>query len=155
MLIICTESKEVIVYADSAAGLSTMDGSTLGAYMDPSLEMSDDFILIVPCFGLHPWFVAERTDSWLNSLKDFLKATSSSAFGEIGVDKGSHGRKTHFTDQIMKTTGPFLAGVILHSYLGSADMVPEFTKLGAYFSFSGFLVSLNENKAKKMLKSIA
>ena len=48
--------------------------------------------------------------------------------------------------------GPFPAGVILHSYLGSAEMVPEFSKLGAYFSFSGFLMSQKANKAKKMLK---
>lgn len=50
--------------------------------------------------------------------------------------------------------GPFPAGVILHSYLGSAEMVPEFSKLGAYFSFSGFLMSLKANKAKKMLKMV-
>jgi TatD DNase family protein len=50
--------------------------------------------------------------------------------------------------------GPFPAGIILHSYLGSAEMVPEFSKLGAYFSFSGFLMSLKANKAKKMLKMV-
>lgn len=51
--------------------------------------------------------------------------------------------------------GPFPAGVILHSYLGSAEMVPEFSKLGAYFSFSGFLMSMKEQKAKKMLKMVS
>lgn len=50
--------------------------------------------------------------------------------------------------------GPFPAGVILHSYLGAAEMVPEFAKLGAYFSFSGFLMSMSEKKAKKMLKAV-
>ena len=50
--------------------------------------------------------------------------------------------------------GPFPAGVILHSYLGSAEMVPEFAKIGAYFSFSGFLMSMSEKKAKKMLKAV-
>ncbi|RZB61161.1 hypothetical protein D0Y65_043773 [Glycine soja] len=54
--------------------------------------------------------------------------------------------------ELMKSMGPFPAGVILHSYLGSAEMVPEFSKLGAYFSFSGFLMSQKANKAKKMLK---
>jgi len=43
---------------------------------------------------------------------------------------------------------------MLHSYLGSAEMVPEFAKLGAYFSFSGFLMSMSEKKAKKMLKAV-
>ncbi|GMH30331.1 hypothetical protein Nepgr_032174 [Nepenthes gracilis] len=54
----------------------------------------------------------------------------------------------------MKSLGPFPAGVILHSYLGSAEMVPEFVKLGAYFSFSGFLMSMKPQKAKKMLKAV-
>lgn len=51
--------------------------------------------------------------------------------------------------------GPFPAGFILHSYLGSAQMVPEFSKLGAYFSFSGFLMSMEAKKAKKMLKMVS
>lgn len=50
--------------------------------------------------------------------------------------------------------GPFPSGIILHSYLGSAEMVPEFAKLGAYFSFSGFLMYMSEKKAKKMLKVV-
>ncbi|XP_050224995.1 uncharacterized protein LOC126674569 isoform X2 [Mercurialis annua] len=105
---------------------------------------------------------------------------------EIGLDKGSHGKKIDFLDQvevfrqqlelakqlnkpasvhcvrafgdlleIMKSTGPFPAGVILHSYLGSAEMVPEFSKLGAYFSFSGFLMSMKVSKAKRMLKAVS
>ncbi|XP_021818744.1 uncharacterized protein LOC110760737 isoform X6 [Prunus avium] len=56
--------------------------------------------------------------------------------------------------QIMKSLGPFPAGVILHSYLGSAEMVPEFANLGAYFSFSGFLMSMKVHKAKRMLKMV-
>ncbi|KAL5122788.1 Syntaxin-related protein KNOLLE [Glycine soja] len=39
--------------------------------------------------------------------------------------------------ELMKSLGPFPPGVILHSCLGSAEMVPEFSKLSAYFSFSG------------------
>ncbi|KAL5985771.1 hypothetical protein ACLOJK_027758 [Asimina triloba] len=56
--------------------------------------------------------------------------------------------------EILQSTGPFPAGVILHSYLGSAELVPGLTKLGAYFSFSGFLMSLKPQKAKKMLKLV-
>ncbi|XP_056860269.1 uncharacterized protein LOC108829935 [Raphanus sativus] len=55
--------------------------------------------------------------------------------------------------EITKSVGSFPAGLILHSYLGSAEMVPEFAKLGAYFSFSGFLMSMSEKKAKKMLRA--
>lgn len=34
-------------------------------------------------------------------------------------------------------------------------MVPEFAKLGAYFSFSGYLMSMKEQKAKKMLRTVS
>lgn len=148
-------------------------------------EMGDTYPSVVPNFGLHPWFISERTPNWLKTLKDFLAATPSAAVGEIGIDKGSTGKKIDFTDQvevfrqqlrlakelnkpasihcvrafgdlleILKSVGPFPAGLVLHSFLGSAEMVPELSKLGAYFSFSGFLMSMKESKAKKMLKSV-
>lgn len=33
-------------------------------------------------------------------------------------------------------------------------MVPQFVEVGAYFRFSGFLVSMKEQKEKKMLKTV-
>ncbi|KAL5837170.1 hypothetical protein ACOSQ3_014339 [Xanthoceras sorbifolium] len=149
-------------------------------------DMSERYSSVIPCYGVHPWFIQERTPNWFNTLKDFFQITPSAAIGEIGLDKGSRGREIDFTDQvevfrqqlelakelkrpasihcvrafgdmleIMKSVGPFPAGVILHSYLGSAEMVPEFSRLGAYFSFSGFLMSMKAQKAKKMLKMIS
>ncbi|OMP06400.1 TatD family [Corchorus capsularis] len=56
--------------------------------------------------------------------------------------------------QIVKDMGPFPDGIILHSYLGSAEMVPEFAKSGAYFSLSGYVMPMKAQKAKKMLKAI-
>ncbi|KAK9122034.1 hypothetical protein Syun_019651 [Stephania yunnanensis] len=140
---------------------------------------------IVPCFGLHPWYVAERTPNWFDSLRGYFDSTPYAAVGEIGLDKGSHGKKISFTDQIqvfrqqlelakqlerpvsihcvrafgdlleiMQSVGPFPQGAILHSYMGSAEMVPSLAKLGAYFSFSGFLFSMKQLKAKKMLKMV-
>ncbi|XP_071709698.1 uncharacterized protein [Rutidosis leptorrhynchoides] len=148
-------------------------------------EMSDNHPCIIPSFGLHPWFITDRTTNWMTSLREFFDANPSAAVGEIGLDKGSHGKTIDFADQvetfhlqlqlakdlkrpasvhcvrafgdvleIMKSVGPFPEGVILHSYIGSAEMVPEFAKLGAYFSFSGFVMAMKENKAKKMLKVV-
>ncbi|VVB14944.1 unnamed protein product [Arabis nemorensis] len=148
-------------------------------------EMGETYPSVVPCFGIHPWYVAERGPNWFETLKSLFETTPTAAVGEIGLDKGSKGREIDFSDQvgvfrqqlelakelnkpasvhcvrafgdlleIIKSVGPFPAGVILHSYLGSAEMVPEFAKLGAYFSFSGFLMHMNEKKAKKMLKAV-
>ncbi|KAF4394211.1 hypothetical protein F8388_005845 [Cannabis sativa] len=148
-------------------------------------QLSQSYPSIIPSFGVHPWFVKERTPNWFDTLKQMFDSTPDAAVGEIGLDKGSKGKLIDFVDQvqvfeqqlqlakdlnrpasvhcvrafgdllpIMQRMGPFPAGVILHSYLGSAEMVPEFAKLGAYFSFSGFLMSLQEKKAKKMLKKV-
>lgn len=56
--------------------------------------------------------------------------------------------------QILKSWGPFPAGFLLHSYMGSHELVPELAALGAYFSISGHLMPVEESKAKKMLQSI-
>ncbi|MBA0752398.1 hypothetical protein Gogos_001237, partial [Gossypium gossypioides] len=56
--------------------------------------------------------------------------------------------------QIMKEIGPFPAGVILHSFQGSPEVVPPLTKLGSYFSFSGHLMPLKEDKARKIVKAV-
>ncbi|KAL0735665.1 hypothetical protein Bca4012_011875 [Brassica carinata] len=148
-------------------------------------EMGVKYPSVVPCFGIHPWYVAERSPQWFETLKSLFESTPTAAVGEIGLDKGSKGREIDFSDQVgvfrqqlelakelnkpasihcvrafgdlletTKSMGPFPAGLILHSYLGSAEMVPEFAKLGAYFSFSGFLMSMSEKKAKKMLKAV-
>ncbi|KAL2932117.1 putative metal-dependent hydrolase YabD [Bienertia sinuspersici] len=148
-------------------------------------QMSNSYPSVVPSFGVHPWFVLERTTEWYTILRQYFESTPSAAVGEIGIDKGSKGKLIDFDLQIdvfrkqlelakelkrpasihcvrafgdllevMKSTGPFPEGVILHSYLGSAEMVPELARLGAYFSFSGFLMSMKLQKAKKMLKAV-
>lgn len=152
---------------------------------DSVKRMSERFPCVVPNFGLHPWFITDRSVDWFTNLKQLFETNPNAAVGEIGLDKGSHGKKIDFDDQvevfkkqlqlakelkrpasvhcvrafgdllpIMKSTGPFPSGVVLHSFLGSAEMVPQFAELGGYFSFSGFVMSLKESKAKKMLKAV-
>ncbi|KAL4352967.1 hypothetical protein GQ457_06G015860 [Hibiscus cannabinus] len=148
-------------------------------------EMGEKYSSVIPCFGIHPWYVAQRGPNWFSTLKEFFETTPSAAVGEIGLDKGSKGREIDFNAQIevfrqqlelakelkkpasvhcvrafgdllqiVKDIGPFPDGLLLHSYLGSAEMVPEFVKSGAYFSFSGYIMPMKVQKAKKMLKTI-
>ncbi|KAI4371354.1 hypothetical protein MLD38_019600 [Melastoma candidum] len=148
-------------------------------------QLADSHPSTIPNFGLHPWFVADRSPIWFETLKQYLNAVPCAAVGEIGLDKGSHGREIPFNHQvevfqkqlelakelrrpatihcvrafqdaleIIKCAGPFPHGFILHSYLGSAEMVSQFAEHGAYFSFSGFTMALKQQTAKKMLKAM-
>ncbi|KAF3615275.1 putative deoxyribonuclease TATDN1-like isoform X4 [Capsicum annuum] len=63
-------------------------------------EMSELYPCIVPNFGLHPWFITERTLAWLKTLRGFLEATSTAVVGEISLDKDLFGRKIDFADQV-------------------------------------------------------
>jgi TatD DNase family protein len=42
--------------------------------------------LVIPSFGLHPWYVSERGEGWQSELSRMLDAVPS-AIGEIGLDK--------------------------------------------------------------------
>ncbi|KAJ8434909.1 hypothetical protein Cgig2_003348 [Carnegiea gigantea] len=148
-------------------------------------QMGDSYPCVVPCFGVHPWYVTERSPDWFTTLRQYFNCTPAAAIGEIGLDKGSRCREIDFNVQVevfkqqlelarelrrpasvhcvrafgdllevMKAMGPFPYGVILHSFLGSAEMVPEFAKLGSFFSFSGFLMSMKPQKVKKLLKAV-
>ncbi|XP_074269931.1 uncharacterized protein LOC141592935 [Silene latifolia] len=148
-------------------------------------QMSDSYPSVVPCFGIHPLWVPERSPNWFSVLRQYFESTPCAAVGEIGLDKGSKGKTINFSDQVdvckkqlelakelkrpasvhcvrafgdlldvMKSTGPFPEGVILHSFLGSPEMVPQLASLGGYFSFSGFLMAMKPQKAKKLVKSV-
>lgn len=140
---------------------------------------------VLPNFGLHPWFINERTPNWLSNLKQFLEQNPESAVGEIGLDKAPWANHTDYNDQvevftqqlqlakkikrpasihcvdafddlmkILKSNGPFPDGFILHSYIGSADIVPQIAELGGFFSISGHFMNKEEREAKEILKSI-
>lgn len=148
-------------------------------------QMSAIHLSVIPNFGLHPWFIAERTPNWLITLKEFLESTPGAAVGEIGLDKAPWASHVDYTAQveifrqqlqlakeinrpasihcveafddmieILKSLGPFPAGFLLHSYTGSAELIPELANLGAYFSISGHLMPMEESKAKKILQAI-
>ncbi|KAF6166914.1 hypothetical protein GIB67_020143 [Kingdonia uniflora] len=60
-------------------------------------QMSEEYLnSVIPYFGLHPWYVGEK----FNILRGYIDSTPS-AVGEIGLDKGSHGKEIDFVQQIL------------------------------------------------------
>jgi TatD DNase family protein len=140
-------------------------------------QLAREFPEVIPSFGYHPWYLHERTPQWTAELNKALDAHAS-AVGEIGLDRWKPGldyagQEEAFVAQLkiaaernvaasvhcIQAWGPLYEllrdnprperGVLLHSYGGSAEMVQQFVKLGAYFSFPGYYAQ--ERKVKHQL----
>jgi len=138
---------------------------------------------IIPAFGLHPWFIKERSQSWFDTLRRLLDANSSACVGEIGLDRWMENpdladQERVFVQQLelaaernvaasihcLKAWGPLEEtlrksrrpgrGFLIHSYGGSAEMVPVFAKMGGYFSISGYFAHARKAAQRKVFKQI-
>jgi TatD DNase family protein len=130
---------------------------------------------VLPSFGLHPWFVAERTAGWRAVRRAQLDAHPTAGVGEIGLDRWIEGHNDAaqakvFSAQLtlaaelhrpvtihclrawgalveMLRTHPLPRGFLIHAFGGPLEMVREFAALGGYFSFNAYF--LHERKAKQ------
>lgn len=123
-------------------------------------------------YGLHPWYVNERSEGWLHDLRARLVAEPRAAIGEVGLDRWveEHDLAVQtpvFVAQLRLAAelsrpvtihcirawgalGETLAahdlprGFLLHAYGGPAEMVAGFVQRGGYFSFNPYF--LHERK---------
>jgi TatD DNase family protein len=139
-------------------------------------ELATAHASVVPSFGLHPWFVADRSGQWLDILEKYLVENPRSSCGEIGIDHACDpstfgDQESVFIDQLnlaarlhrpvtlhcRKAFGRLLEllgrngivadGGIVHSYSGPPDLVKPLTELGLSISFSGSLTFPNSKRA--------
>ena len=153
----------------TCCGSSPQDWEALGA-------LASRHPGITPAFGLHPWSVATRRAGWLRELRDRLCADPRAGVGEIGLDHAV--ANAQFADQwnVFREqwrlaseldraaslhcrrawepladavqSGDFPARFVVHSFSGSAEMVPFLAKRGAYFSFSGSLTRSGNRRGR-------
>jgi TatD DNase family protein len=131
---------------------------------------------IKPSFGLHPWYVKERSARWQDALLRHVDEFPAAAVGEIGLDRwiqdpdmpaqeevfrwqldiaASQDRPATIhclkawgmLEEILRSTTRPRRGFLLHSYGGPAEMVPQFAALGAYFSLSPYFT--HERKSRQ------
>jgi TatD DNase family protein len=134
---------------------------------------------IIPCFGIHPWFLDTLSPNWESVLGEHLEGMPS-AVGETGLDfmdRGADRKRqlsvfnTHLSlamdlrrpvnihirkawdafVHVLKKIGPLPAGGVVHSYSGSADLVRVLTTHNLHISFSG---AATRPRAKKTLKAL-
>lgn len=150
-------------------------------------QIASQYENVIPCFGVHPWFVQDASETWLDTLNRYLDISINGKIpfvGEIGLDNVL--KKTDYEKQekifkiqigiakerkipvsihmrkgwntlvnILKYMGPIQQGGVIHSYSGSADMVPILEKYGFYISFSGSVTHPDNKKVKKSLSAVS
>jgi len=136
---------------------------------------------IIPCFGLHPWFVGERSADWLERLREFLAATPAGV-GEVGLDRWIEqpdlaAQEEVFVAQlglarelelplmvhclkawgwlreVLAREGPPPA-MLIHAYGGAAEMIPPLAAMGAFFSFGGSVLDTRKLRARAALQAV-
>ncbi len=136
--------------------------------------LTETYAWVLPSFGVHPWYVGDQPEDWFEKLAAWLQKYPQAGVGEIGLDRWlptadvplqvqmfrkqwllAHQLRRVATVHCLQAFGlleetllelPRLdSGFLLHSYCGPLEMVPAFTRLGAYFSVSPYF--LHERKA--------
>jgi len=157
--------------------------ATMEENFELTAKLSRNYTSILPCFGIHPWFVNNISDQWKEKLEHYL-LTYSSGIGETGLDftdktydqdlqievfehhlrlamelerpLNIHIRKAWDTFiHILKKMGKLKVPGLIHSYSGSADMIPIFETHRLYISFSGSVTNPNAKKVVNALKKVS
>jgi len=139
--------------------------------------------VLVPAFGVHPWYVQGLPGDWPERLTALLDAHPVAAVGEIGLDGLRDNVPADLQDEVfLRQLGiaerlrrpvilhgarvwgrlterlkPFarrLPGVVVHGFSGSAEILKQFLNLGAYVSFAGSVCNPNATKVRAAARDI-
>jgi len=146
------------------------------------LTLALEHEIVLPSFGYHPWHLGERTPNWLVNLNKYLDKIPG-AVGEIGLDRWKpglcyEGQEEAFLMQLniaaerdlpvsihcLQAWGRLYEllrdhprparGCVLHSFGGPVEMIPQFAKLGAYFSFPGYFLHESKRRQREAFKHV-
>jgi TatD DNase family protein len=137
-----------------------------------------------PSFGLHPWFIADKSRHWDETLLSYLAGIPLAYVGEIGLDHALD--ESSFADQetvfrkqlaiaaqlgrpvsihcrrafgrlveILNEIGGIVHGGIVHSYSGSAELVKPLEDFGLSLSFSGSITFSKNKRARESVTVVS
>ena len=180
---IIDRAQDLVVQARDAGVEKIVTCATMEENFDATARLSQWFPGVLPCFGIHPWFLDSLSHNWAQNLGQWLEKIPAGA-GETGLDfmiKGADRDlqldvfKTHLALacdlnrpinihirkawdailKILKHHGPLATGGVIHSYSGSADMVPVLEKYNLHISFSGSVTRPNNKKVVQALGAVS
>jgi TatD DNase family protein len=144
-------------------------------------ELARKYKWVIPSYGLHPWYVNQPCENWIEQLDSRLRAETA-AVGEIGLDRWIENHDTPrqeeafiwqlrlaaklerpVTIHCLKAFGRMLeilqseklpAGFLLHSYGGPAEMIQRFAEVGGYFSISGYFALERKKRQREVFRKV-
>ena len=132
--------------------------------------------LIVPAFGIHPWYVGTILPAWEERLEKYLKSFSTAFVGESGIDGYKENIETQIkvfethielaqkyhrplvihsvkaVDIMAKYWDKLPPVFMVHSFNGHPEHLKPIIKNGGYVSFSASI--LKNKKAQEIVTSV-
>ncbi|MBQ9430150.1 MAG: TatD family hydrolase [Kiritimatiellae bacterium] len=139
--------------------------------------------VLVPAFGVHPWYCLNQPDDWLERLERMFYRFPAAALGEAGVDGLKrdipmscqriclelqldlavrlklpvvlHGARAW--DELLDVLTPYvrnLPAVVLHGFGGSREQFAKFSQIGCYFSLGGAVCNPQAKKVRAIVAEI-
>jgi len=140
-------------------------------------------LVLVPAFGVHPWYVRHLPDDWFERLESYLDANPVAVLGEIGLDGVLddvpmelqekvlvrqlalaervrrpvvlHGARAW--GRLIEVLRPYarrLPGFVAHGFGGSAEILKQILNLGGYVSFAGSVCNPKAAKVRAAAREI-
>ena len=180
---IIENAPDIVLRAQDAGVEKIATCATMEDNFGRTAQLSEKFSCVVPFLGIHPWFLDTLGPDWAKNLGQWLEKIPAGV-GETGLDFMDKGAdrdlqlqvfKTHLAlacdlnrpinihirkawdaiVKILKHHGPLSAGGVIHSYSGSADLVPVLEKFNLHISFSGSVTRPNAKKVGLALRAVS
>jgi len=136
-----------------------------------------------PAFGLHPWYIAQRSDGWERTLLQFLDRFPQATPGETGLDCWIEGhdpadqqrvfirqleiareRNAAITvhclraheplRQVLQKHAPPARGFLLHAWSGPAHLTNFLLDRGAHFSFPLYFMHERKEAPRELFRTL-
>ncbi|RPJ61753.1 MAG: TatD family deoxyribonuclease [Acidobacteria bacterium] len=173
---------DVLTRAREAGVKLMICNSTSEKDWDRVRELAEQVPEILPCFGIHPWYLGDRGAGWQDRLSGLLEAVPS-AIGEAGLDRWYEDRDEKqqeevFRDQlelarhhrrpimvhclkawgwlerVLEEAGVLPAGFVLHAYGGPVELIRPLAEKGAFFSFAGNVLDDRKVRMRQSLRAV-
>jgi len=139
--------------------------------------------VLIPAFGVHPWYVRYLPSDWFESLEAYLDKNPVAAIGEIGLDgvlddipmeqqEAVLTRQLAYAErarrpvvlhgarawgrliELLKPCVRRLPGFVAHGFGGSAEILKQILNMGGYVSFAGSVCNPKAEKIRAAAREI-